>query len=69
MNILDVTSMKHSYGNFSILDILVFVNDYVMQFSELVDQLMSYESEANPLYYAMHFVDGLKQGIRGMVMI
>jgi hypothetical protein len=45
------------------------VNEYVIQFSELVDQLMSYESDANPLYYAMHFVDGLKQDIRSMVMI
>jgi hypothetical protein len=30
---------------------------------------MSYESEANHLYYVMRFVDGLKQDIREMVMI
>jgi hypothetical protein len=42
---------------------------YVDQFSALVDQLTAYESESNPLYYATHFVDGLREGIRSMVMI
>jgi hypothetical protein len=41
----------------------------VEQFSELVDQLLSYESDANPLYYAMRFVDGLRDDIKQMVMI
>jgi hypothetical protein len=45
------------------------VNEYVIQFSELVDQLMAYESDANPLYYVMRFVDGLKPEIKSMVMI
>jgi hypothetical protein len=36
----------------------------VEQFSELVDQLVSYESEANPLYYATRVVDGLRDEIR-----
>jgi hypothetical protein len=45
------------------------MNEYVVQFSELVDQLLSYESDANPLYYAMCFVDGLKPDIKSMVMI
>jgi hypothetical protein len=35
----------------------------------LVDQLVAYEYEANPLYYAMHFVDGLRDDIRFVVMI
>jgi hypothetical protein len=34
-----------------------------------VDQLTTYESEANSLYYATRFVDGLREEIRSMVMI
>jgi hypothetical protein len=35
----------------------------------LVDQSVAYESDANPLYYAMRFVDGLRDDIRSVVMI
>jgi hypothetical protein len=28
-----------------------------------------YEAEANPLYYAMHFVDGLRDDICSVVMV
>jgi hypothetical protein len=42
---------------------------YVEQFFELVDQLAMYDLEANPLYYAMRFVDGLKEDIKSIVMI
>jgi hypothetical protein len=45
------------------------VIEYVEEFSTLVDQLAAYESKANPLYYAMRFVDGLRDDIRSMVMI
>jgi hypothetical protein len=45
------------------------VAEYVEQFSELVDQLSSYESIPNPLYYAMCFVDGLHDDITSMVVI
>jgi hypothetical protein len=45
------------------------VVEYVEQFSALVDQLAPYESDSNPLYYAMRFVDGLRDEIRSMVMI
>jgi hypothetical protein len=38
-------------------------------FSALVDQLAAYESDANPLHYATHFVDGLCDDIHSMVMI
>jgi hypothetical protein len=41
----------------------------VDQFSALVDQLAAYESDANPLYYAMHFVDRLHNHIKSVVMI
>jgi hypothetical protein len=43
--------------------------EYVEEFSALNDQLATYESEANPLYYTMCFVDGLQYDIRSMVMI
>jgi hypothetical protein len=45
------------------------VSEYVQQFSTLVDQLASYESDYSPLYYVMRFVDGLCDDIRSMVMI
>jgi hypothetical protein len=35
----------------------------------LVDQLVAYESDANLLYYMMHFVDDLRDDIRSVVMI
>jgi hypothetical protein len=34
----------------------------------LVDQLVAYKSNVNPLYYAMRFVDGLHDDIKSMVM-
>jgi hypothetical protein len=30
---------------------------------------MAYDSHANPLYFAMRFVDGLQDDIKSMVMI
>jgi hypothetical protein len=45
------------------------VTEYVDQFSTLIDQLATYEAEANPLYYTMRFVDGLKDDIKSIVMI
>jgi hypothetical protein len=39
------------------------------QFSTLVDKLATYESDVNPLYYVMCFVDGVKEDIKSMVMI
>jgi hypothetical protein len=45
------------------------VAEYVDRFSALVDQLAAYESTDNPLYYAMRFVDGLRDDIKLMVVI
>jgi hypothetical protein len=45
------------------------VVEYVDQFLELVDQLASYEPGTNQLYYAMIFVDGLREDIKSMEMI
>jgi hypothetical protein len=41
----------------------------VEHFSALVDQLATYETTDNPLYYTMRFVDGLHDDIKLMVMI
>jgi hypothetical protein len=35
----------------------------------LVDQLGAYDFDPNLLYYAMRFVDGLKEEIKSVVMI
>jgi hypothetical protein len=45
------------------------VTAYVDQFFALVDQVTAYEYEANLLYYSTHFVDGLREDIKAMVMI
>jgi hypothetical protein len=45
------------------------ITKYVEQFSALVDQLATYESNANHLYHAMIFADGLCGDIKSMVMI
>jgi hypothetical protein len=45
------------------------VADYVEHFSALVDQLAAYETVDNLLYYAMRFIDGLRDDIKPMVMI
>jgi hypothetical protein len=45
------------------------VTEYVEQFAGLVDQLAAYESGADPIYYAMRFVDGLREDIKSVVMI
>jgi hypothetical protein len=31
--------------------------------------LAAYEVETNPLYYAMRFIDGMREGIKSMVML
>ncbi|KAK3135672.1 hypothetical protein QOZ80_5BG0422000 [Eleusine coracana subsp. coracana] len=45
------------------------IADYVESFSALVDQLAAYEPTADPLYYTMRFVDGLKEDIKSVVMV
>jgi hypothetical protein len=42
---------------------------YVEEFSALVDQLSTYEATADPLDYAMQFVDGLRDDICSMIII
>jgi hypothetical protein len=45
------------------------VSSYVDEFSQLVDKLNAYQHMSDPLYYTMKFVDGLRDGIKAIVMI
>lgn len=45
------------------------VAEYIEKFSELVDQLTAYETTIDPLYFVMHFVDGLKDELRQGVLL
>ena len=43
------------------------VQDYIDKFTGLVDQLIAYGFNTDPIYYAMRFVDGLRTDIRVVV--
>jgi hypothetical protein len=46
------------------------VQEYIDQFSELIDQLIAYDhSASNNRYYTTHFVDGLKDDIKSVVLV
>lgn len=45
------------------------VTEYVDRFAQLVDQLTAYGHVTEPVYYAMRFVDGLKDDIRSVVAL
>jgi hypothetical protein len=45
------------------------VSDYVEQFASLIDELATYESHTDPLYYTMRFIDGLKHDIKTVIMV
>jgi hypothetical protein len=46
------------------------IQEYIDQFSELIDQLLAYEhSASNNRYYIAHFVDGLKDDIKYVVHV
>jgi hypothetical protein len=47
---------------------LTSVQDYIDKFVELVDQLVAYESPYQR-YYTAHFVDGLKDEIKSVILI
>lgn len=44
------------------------ITEYIDQFAQLVDQLSAYENRADPLYYAVCFVDGLRHDVRTTVL-
>lgn len=43
------------------------VSEYIEQFSGLVDQLIAYSRNTDPIFYAMRFVDGLRGDIKAAV--
>jgi hypothetical protein len=46
------------------------VQDYIDRFTELVDQLVAYQhSSSDHCYYTTHFVDGLKNEIKSVILV
>lgn len=45
------------------------IAEYVEKFSKLVDQLSAYDGRADPLYFILRFVEGLKGEIKSAVLI
>jgi hypothetical protein len=45
------------------------VQEYADHFTKLVDQLLAYGKNKDPLFYAMRFVDGLRDDIRSAVQM
>jgi len=43
------------------------VQEYADRFTGLVDQLLTYGKTTDPLFYALRFVDGLRDDIRSVV--
>jgi hypothetical protein len=43
------------------------VQEYIDKYTGLVERLVAYSKNADPLYYAMRFVDGLRPDIRNVV--
>lgn len=39
------------------------------RFSILVDHLFAYEANADPLYYMMRFIDGLRDDVKVVIMV
>ena len=48
---------------------LTYVLEYVSQFTKLVDQLATYPSNTDQLYFVMDFIDGLHSDIKLIVLI
>ena len=45
------------------------VDEYIEQFSAIVDQLGAYNRTTDPMFYTMRFIDGLKDHIRAAVAL
>jgi hypothetical protein len=45
------------------------VQEYITQFTELIDQLLAYEPTADKHYYTTRFVDGLKDEIKSVILV
>jgi hypothetical protein len=48
---------------------LSLVQEYITQFTELIDQLPAYEPDADKFYYTVRFVDGLKYEIKSVILV
>jgi hypothetical protein len=45
------------------------VTEYVERFTKLVDQLKTYSSSTDPLFYTMRFVDGLRAELKAIILV
>jgi hypothetical protein len=45
------------------------VVEYIEKFAGLIDQLAAYEGVGNTLHYTMRFIDGLKDELKGAILI
>ena len=45
------------------------VSDYLTRFTTLVDHLKAYSTTQDQLYFTMRFVDGLRHGIKSIVLL
>ena len=45
------------------------VSEYIDQFVALVDKLKAYAKHPDPLYYTQHFINGLRDEIKAVVLV
>lgn len=45
------------------------VTEYVERFSKLLDQLKSYSTSTDPLFYTMRFIDGLRSELNAIILV
>jgi hypothetical protein len=45
------------------------VQDYIDKFCELIDQLQAYSHNIDPVYYTIHFIDGLHDEIKHVILV
>ena len=45
------------------------VSDYIEQFENLINHLISYSDAVHPLYFLTRFIEGLRTDIRAVVMV
>jgi hypothetical protein len=45
------------------------VNEYITQFTTLIDQLNAYAKHPDPIYYVQRFIEGLRDDIKAVVLL
>jgi hypothetical protein len=45
------------------------VSDYIEKFTDLYEQLKAYNPHPDKLYFTTHFIDGLREDIRSVVLV